>query len=50
MAKIFEEEVTETHHPKISIYAHLLKYKFAQTKYLHKLHLKALASYKSEYN
>lgn len=50
MLRIFEEEVTETHHPRISIYAHLLKYKFAVTPHLHKLHLKALASYKPEYN
>jgi len=50
MARIFDEEVTETHHPRISIYAHLLKYKFAVTRHLHKLHLKALASYKPEYN
>jgi hypothetical protein len=50
LARIFSEDVSETHHPKISIYAHLLKYKFSITKYLPKLHLKALASYKPEYN
>lgn len=37
-------------HPKIPVFANLLKYKFAKVDYLKELHLKLLKNYKPEYN